>query len=305
MQKRFRVLLGLTLASAIAGAAPAAAEAPAQRVPSAIIVYPYIRAEGNYDTRVEIVNLSSRTQRVKCIFVRPPSCFGTDFFVTLTPNQPFSWLASRGSYGPGSGTAAPPLFGSGELKCVVIPDEDSLDRQNAIQGRAIIFGPNGETESFGAVGFQRLTPGELPRVLPLDGVTYAQCPNEYHFAFVASEQGDAATESDIVLTVCDEDLENVIPATTVVQFRVVNEFEQVLSASTSVTCHNRRSLREISSVFTRDTLGTETGHMVVTGVQSAILAVMVDRFRTPDNVPAVTSNDPFLQGGRSAQIELP
>ena len=305
MQKRFTVLVGLVLTVVAGGVMPVAAESPAQRLPSAILVYPYIRAEGSYDTRVEIVNLSSRTQRVKCIFVRPPTCSGTDFFVTLTPNQPFSWLASRGNFGPGAGTAAPPLFGSGELKCIVIPDENGLDQQNAIQGRAIIFGPNGETESFGAVGFQRLTPGELPRVLPLDGVTYAQCPSEYHFAFVASEQGDSATESDIVLTVCDEDLENVIPVSTVVQFRVVNEFEQILSASTTVTCHNRRSLREISSVFTRDTLGTETGHMIVTGVQSAVMAVVVDRFRTPDGVGAVTANEPFLQGGRSAEIELP
>jgi len=305
MQKGFTVLLGLILAVAAAGITPVAAESPAQRLASAILVYPYIRAEGAYDTRIEIVNLSSRTQRVKCIFVRPPSCSGTDFFVTLTPNQPFSWLASRGNFGPGSGTAAPPLFGSGELKCIVIPDQNSEAEQNAIQGRAIIFGPKGETESFGAVGFQRLTPGPLSRVLELDGVTYAQCPSEYHFAFFASEQGDAATESDIVLTVCDEDLENVIPATTVVQFRVINEFEQILSASTTVTCHNRRSLREISSVFSRDTLGTETGHMIVSGVQSAVMAVMVDRFRTPDDAAAVTANDPFLNGGRSAQIELP
>jgi hypothetical protein len=305
MSKCLTALAGLISLIAAVIAVPALAETPAQRVPSAIIVYPYVTAESGYDTRIEIVNLSSREQHVKCIYIRPPGCFGVNFFIRLTPNQPLSWLASQGNLGPGV-SAVPGFFGSGELKCIVTPaDEPSQDHQNAIQGRAIVFGPNGETESFGAIGFQRLTPGPQERVLELDGVTYAQCPDEYHFAFVSSEAGDPATESDIVFALCDEDLENVRPSTTVIQFRVINEFEQLLSASTSVTCHARRGLAEISSVFSRDTLGTETGHMIVRGVQSAVMAVMIDRFVTPGGTAAVTSNEPFLLGGRSATIELP
>ena len=281
---------------------------PAQRLPSAILVYPLIVVEGGgavTDTRVELVNLSGRDVRVHCFYVRSSTCGASNSFVTLTPNQPLSWLVSKGSFNIRSFSAVPPFSGTGELKCVVLPSEPELTAYNAIQGRATVFGADDQTVGYGAVGFQRLTPGEFSNVLSLDGATYAQCPDELHFVILASDPGEPAAASEIVLATCSEDLQNLSPTSTVVQVVVVNEFEQFLSASISVTCFDRRRLDEISNVFTRSTLGTDTGHLIVRGVQDPVLAMVIDRFLVSDDVPSTAANEPALRGGRAATIRLP
>lgn len=296
-----RTALALLALSAAAGA-----QAPPQRLPSAVLVYPLIQVEGGgatVDTRVEIVNLTSRAVDLKCIYVPAQTCSGLNFQVRLTPNQPLSWLASRGLFSS-STTAVPPFHASGELKCIVRPDEPGLDRHNAIQGRAAVFGADGQTIGYSAVGFLRLVEGELEHVIPLDGATYSQCPDEQHFLFISST-GVPASESEIIIAPCSEDLENLVNPPTTVQFLVINEFEQQLSAATTVTCYARRTLRQINSAFTRATLGTETGHVIVRGVQTPVLAMLVDRFVTPGGAPATAGNEPALRGGRPAEIRFP
>lgn len=294
-------LLALAALTGVAGA-----QAPPQRLPSAVLIYPLIQVEGGgatVDTRVELVNLTSRPVSLKCLYVPAQSCSPLNFYVHLTPNQPLSWLASRGLFSS-SATAVPPFHSSGELKCIVRPDEPGLERHNAIQGRAAVFGADGQTIGYSAVGFLRLVDGDLNHVIPLDGATYSQCPDEQHFLFLAST-GQAASESEIIIAPCSEDLENLIAPPTTVQFLVINEFEQQLSAATSVTCYARRTLRQINSAFTRATLGTDTGHVIVRGVQTPVLAMLVDRFLTPDGAPATAGNEPALRGGRAAEIRFP
>lgn len=284
----------------------AGAEAPPQRLPSAVLVYPLIQVEGGgatIDTRVEIVNLTKRPVDLKCIYVPAQTCSGLDFHVRLTPNQPLSWLASRGFFST-STTAIPPFWQSGELKCIVQPEEQGIDRHNAIQGRAAVFGADGQTIGYSAVGFLRLVDGELEHVIPLDGATYSQCPDEQHFLFLAST-GVPASESEIIIAPCSEDLENLTAPPTTVQFLVINEFEQQLSAATSVTCYARRTLRQINQAFTSATLGSEVGHVIVRGVQTPVLAMLVDRFVTPGGAAATAGNEPALRGGRTAEIRFP
>ncbi len=292
-------LVGLVaVRSALAGPPP-------QRLPSAILVFPNVVVEGGgavRDTRIEIVNLTGRPQQLSCFYVDGSFCSEFGFFIRLTPNQPITWLASQGSFSSHSLSAVPAFGGTGELKCRVIPQEPGVDAHNTVQGRAIVFGADGSTVSYGAVGFQRFTDGDFSGTAELDGSTYAQCPDEMHFAFVASEPG---SESEIILAPCSEDLENRIPTTTTVQFLIYNEFEQVLSASTNVTCYERARLQDISHVFTRNTLGTETGHVVVRGVQSPVLAMLIDRVQVSGSASAVAGNEPAFRGGRSATIRFP
>lgn len=279
-----------------------AGSAPAQRLPSAVLIYPLVVVEGGgqtRDTRIEIVNLTRSAKSVKCIYVSGSSCAMTNFFITLTPNQPVSWLVSQGSFGQNPGFAVPPFFGSGELKCAVLPGEASVESHNAIQGRAIVFDNAGQTIGYSAVGFRRLSSGEFTGRVDLDGSTYEQCPDELHFVFMASESGQ---ESEAVFVPCSQDVLFQVPSTTV-QVRVVNEFEQVLSASFTVQCQTQRLLRQISSVFTRDTLGTDTGHVTFRGVQSPILGLLIDRF-TP-GAESTSANEPFLHGGRPGTIRIP
>src|SRR5262249_44732932 len=150
----------------------AVAQAPPQRLPSAVLQYPLIVAEGGgftRDTRVELVNLSRRPLQVHCFYVQSFACSETDFFVYLTPNQPMSWLATRGTSNRLTGSAVPPFSGTGEMKCVVLPSRPEIDAHNAIQGRALVFGSDGLTQSYGAVGFLRLADGDFTNVVDLDG----------------------------------------------------------------------------------------------------------------------------------------
>ena len=287
------------------------AQAPPQRLPSAVLIYPLVVVEGNgtiTDTRVEVVNLSNRAVTLGCIFVTGPGCFGFDFHLQLTPNQPISWLASQGLFS--NFAAIPPFSTTGELKCIVEPSEEAVAAHNTIQGRAVVFGADGQTIGYGATGFLRLTDGPLTNVIELDGITYTQCPDEQHFVFLASDPGvppgspNPQTESELVLAPCNEDLENLTTRPSVVQFQVINEFEEQFSASTTVTCSLRRTLRQISTVFTKATLGTDTGHLIVRGVDSPVLAMVIDRFLTP-TAPATAGNEPALRGGRPAEIRIP
>jgi len=64
--------------------------------------------------------------------------------------------------------------------------------------------------------------------------------------------------SNITIAPCAEDLENQIPASVTLQFRIYNEFEQFLSASTTVTCWVMTDLDELgrNNAFTAGALGT-------------------------------------------------
>jgi hypothetical protein len=64
-------------------------------------------------------------------------------------------------------------------------------------------------------------------------------------------------------------------------------------------------LWQVSQSFTRATLGSETGHVVVRGIQTPVLAMLVDHFETPAGAPATAGNEPALRGGRSAEIRFP
>jgi hypothetical protein len=299
-------MLAVAAALAMLWAQRVAAEAPPQRLPSAVLIWPLIVVDGGgsiTDTRVELVNLTRMPVSLGCIFVAADTCGEIDFRIRLTPNQPLSWLASRGVF---NGMAAvPPLSSTGELKCVVQPEEESVASHNAIQGRAAVFGVDGQTIGYSAVGFLRLTDGPLTNEISLDGVTYTQCPDEQHFVFIATDPQNPSVQSELVISPCDEDLENLFHPPTIIQFQVFNEFEEQFSASINVQCSARRLLWRISTIFTRAVLGTDTGHVVLKGVQSPVLALVVDRFLAAPAVPATAGNEPALRGGRSAQITIP
>src|SRR5512145_2400721 len=82
-------LVALSLSASISQA-----EAPPQRLPSAVLQYPLVVVEDGgltRDTRVELVNLTRHPLQVHCFYVNSGSCGATNFFVYLTPNQPMSW----------------------------------------------------------------------------------------------------------------------------------------------------------------------------------------------------------------------
>jgi hypothetical protein len=292
--------IALMLIGAVACWLPAIAWAgpPAQGVPSALLVFPLVESLGSSDTRIEIVNLTGNAQTLQCFYVNGDSCVEVGFFVALTPYQPMEWLASVGANDTFSGTAVPPFFGDGEMKCAVVADRPEIEFHNTIQGRATIFQESGNTVSYGAVGFRRLSDGDYTGTVSLNGSTYAQCPDRLHFDVLTDRP---SSTSEIVLVPCSEDLLFQIPTTITVQFLITNEFEQSFSASISVTCFERRALSAITDTLNRANLGTDTAHLSVRGSGGPLLGLAIDQ------VPSAgtAGNEPSFQGGRSATVVFP
>ncbi len=282
--------------------APARAGTPPnQKLPSALLIFPLIESDGDRDTRIELLNLSGESQQVQCFYVDGDSCNEIGFFLSLTPFQPIAWLASEGLSNTRDLSAAPPFFGSGQLKCAVIPPHPEVQFHNTIQGRATIFGLDGRTVSLGAVGFQRLTDGDFTGVVALNGSTYAQCPEKLHFHVLANRPGST---SELILVPCSQDLLLQSATAIPVQFQIINEFEQSFSTSFSVTCSDRRALRDISAQLDRSSLGSDTAHMVVRGSTGPLIGLVIDD--VPFGITSGTAgNEPSFQGGRSATVVFP
>jgi len=299
--RRVSICVAALIGALCSWVAPTAAVPPAQRVPSAYLVFPFIESTGFRDTRIQLVNLSGDFQTVHCFFVNGESWLEIGFIVSLTPYQPLSWLASSGLFDNTSGTAAPPFFGQGELKCAVAAPRPELQFHNTIQGRVTVFGLDGQTVSYGAVGFQRLTDGDYTGVLALNGSTYAQCPRRLHFDVVTESP---MSSSEIILVPCPQDLLLQIPTTTTVQILIINEFEQQFSTSYSVTCYDRRSLSEIADTLNRSTAGTDTAQLIVRGVGAPVLGLVIDGVSLLGGF-GTAGNEPSFAGGRSATVILP
>jgi hypothetical protein len=272
---------------------------PAQKVPSALLVFPLIQVDGTTDTRVELLNLSGNTQEVECFFVDGSSCSEIGFFVSLTAYQPLAWLIGEGLNDTTTGNAAPPFFGEGELKCAVVPPLPQVAYHNTIQGRATIFDTtSGQTISYAAVGFQRLTDGDFTGTLSLDGTTYAQCPDKLHFDVLADQP---SSTSRMILSPCSQNLLLQQPTTVTVQVLVVNEFEQSFSSAFSLTCFTDQTLGSLIGALTRATLGSDTAQVILRGTPGPLLGLVVD------SVPSAgtAGNEPSFEGGRSATVVFP
>lgn len=272
---------------------------PAQKLPSAFLIYPLIRATATQDTLIEIVNLTAGTVSLQCFYVTSDTCNEVGFFTSLTGNQPLAWKASSGNTGNGA-RIAPPFRGEGELKCVVQARVPDLSAHNALQGRAIVSDVNGDTIGYAASAFRRLSPGTFDGEIALDGVTYEQCPDRLHFNAMSGQSG---SDSELILVPCSEDLVNQVAATSPVQFAVVNEFEQNFSGSTNLSCFLRKKFSNMS-FLTKSGTGTNMLHVVVRAVDVPVVGLVIDRFSVPGGV-SVSSNDPYLEGGRSALVSLP
>ena len=276
---------------------------PAQKLPSAVLIYPLVRVSAAQDTRIEMVNLTGAAVSVNCFYVQSGTCNELGLFLSLTPHQPLSWMASSGTDGQGR-RVAPPFWGDGEIKCAVVPTVPgaSLAAYNALQGRALLSDSTGQTIGYSAIAFRRLTPGDYSGQISLDGVTYEQCPDRLHFNVLASQTG---SNSELVLVPCSQNLVLQLPSTANIQLAVVNELEQRFSGGTSVNCFNRLPFSTLPALR-KSSIGTNTAHLIVRGTDVPVVGLVIDKFTIPGSGKLSTSsNDPYLEGGRSALIDLP
>ncbi len=246
--------------------------------------------------------MTAATVTIQCFYVASGTCNEIGFFTSLTANQPIEWMVSSGT-SSSSGRLAPPFSGEGELKCVVNTGSSDPAAHNALQGRAVLSDTSGETLGYAAIAFRRLSPGGFTGNIPLDGVTYEQCPDRLHFNALTSQTSVASQDSELVLVPCSENLVSQIASSTGVQFAVINEFEQHLSAGITFKCFDRRAFNAIPPLRRR-TAGSDTVHMIVRAIDVPVIGLVIDRFNAGGGISAST-NAPYLEGGRSAVIDMP
>lgn len=266
-------------------------------------MFPYIEVGAGRDTRVELVNLSGVPIELECFFVNgeDPSCNEVGFVLALTPYQPFAWLASEGMSNVINGTAAPPFWGFGELKCAVVPPEPALELYNTVQGRATVFGADGTTVSYTAYGFQRFVGGEYTGLLRLDGNEYAQCPDRLLFTVLADTP---AGNSELILLPCSQDLVLQSPATVTAQLLLTTELGQTVSTSFQVRCYSRRLLSDVADVLQRSIGGSDVVQISVRGVGGPLIGLVIDAIPFASTL-GLAGNEPMFLGGRTATISVP
>jgi len=228
-----------------------------------------------------------------------PGWIEIDFRFRLTPNQPISWVLSEGLFdfplanqpGPNGHfniqSSIPPASEDpflGELKCVLVGDDELPIDQNWLQGKATIITSNSSTDldaaGYNAIGFEAVAGANNRDNTLVLGTEYAGCPNILsldHFFDGATDPVSGATiTTDVTFVPCTQDFNLQLPKSLTVQFLVFNEFEQRFSASRRVDCLTNIALADIDtrigpfgdnqSIFSVAVQGTLTGQTLARGV---------------------------------------
>ncbi|MDX2168727.1 MAG: hypothetical protein SF182_16765 [Deltaproteobacteria bacterium] len=207
----------------------------------------------------------------------------TDFTIWLTRQQPTHWVVSAGrpvnpadmfgtggaGIDPGAIPPVPPGF-DGELKCVQIDASGTPFGGNNLKGETVIRASSGDVSKHNAIAILANPDlaGDAPaNELLLDNTPehdgeYNSCPNQLYlnhfvdgtpdpvveeFNSANCTDGDCPIRTYLTLVPCSEDFENQLPGEVTVQFAIVNELEQVFSASTTVECYETTRLADIDA----------------------------------------------------------
>src|SRR5262245_10314047 len=196
----------------------------------------------------------------------------TDFTIWLTRQQPTHWVASQGravnpndrfgndgsGLDPGSIPPVPEGF-QGELKCIQVDASGTVFGGNNLKGEAVLRSADGDVSKYNAVAILAnpdAAGGDPANELRLDNSPnnfgeFNACPNTTlldHFVDGANDpvieehnsiwchDDECPVRTYLTLVPCSQDFENQQFSSVTVQFSIVNEFEEIFSASTTVQC---------------------------------------------------------------------
>jgi len=230
-----------------------------------------------------------------------------------TDNKPCKVDCSNAGFDPGGagpGGLIPPVSDpfTGELKCIEIDSSGAPISGNHLKGEATLVTPDGDASKYNAIGVIGLTnSNDSNFTLCLGGGVSDRCPNgpEYngcpqtvivnHFADHASDpvinelgNGPSSVRTELTLVPCSEDFENQTPPAVTVQFLLTNEFEELFSTSTSVTCWGDFFLSDISPIFEASFLATRFAQTRMTpggDEQSGFVGIAEEFHHQPRPVP--------------------
>jgi hypothetical protein len=218
----------------------------------------------------------------------------TDFQIWLTRQQPTHWVASQGrSVNPGDGFgndgsgldpgAIPPVPEGfeGELKCIQADASGTVFGGNNLKGEAVIRSADGDVSKHNAIAILAnpdLAGADPANELRLDNSPnnfgeYNACPNTTlldHFVDGANDpvidtlndfwcdDDECPVRTYLTLVPCSQDFENQQFTSVTVQFSIVNEFEEIFSASTTVNCWATFRLADVDAPSGRCTDSGDT-----------------------------------------------
>ena len=283
-------IVGVLLASALASAAAATTERAAS-----IIAFPKVIADQKRDTVIEITNVSNNPVSAHCFYRSGgPACEpAIDFDLTLTKEQPIHWVVSRGrtidpllnqgGFDPG---AIPPRTNfMGILECIQVDAAGAPFLGDALVGEATLTDlASGDVAKVNAFGIRStVTPGE-----------FEACSQSWTLDHAAEGAADvvvgagSAIHTDLTIEPCTQNFENLTVPTLTINFLVSNELEQTFMASTTFNCWLNTSLSNISSMFSRATLGTDAAQTRITSTSGFI--VVGQEFHVSSRIEGVTTS---------------
>lgn len=254
----------------LAFAVPAAAGAEVTTdQPGAVLIFPKIVVDGTRDTIIQVSNASGAQTRIRCFYTSPAIdsenrevWLTVDFNISLTRLQPTVWLASTGRPVTTPGERPPELEPGpvpplaegylGELRCVAVNAAEQPVSRNVLTGNAtIVDRDTREVRRYSAIAVQGLPRNNNDNTLLLNGVEYSSCPRMLLLNHFFDDALDPVLETpmrtNITFVPCSADYEANVPGAATLQFDVVNEFEQRLSASLQVRCFADLRLASIDS----------------------------------------------------------
>jgi hypothetical protein len=295
------LLMGLGLALTTS---PAEARV-STNLPGSILIFPKVINQGAQDSAIQITNTSNLTRHVRCFYIDGsagpdgrPRWQVTDFNLTLTRQQPTHWLASRGravdpvdeglaeaGLDPGSVPPVPPGF-TGSLTCVEVDEGASPSGGDSLKGEATVGGLG-----TGATGVSKYNGIAIPagpggpdvaaatrNELLLNDDEYSGCPQAAHLNFAVDGAQDTIlppissliSSTTLTFVPCSADFERLIPTRVSLAFDIRDEFEFVLSTSTTIECWGAFSIADtVGDDITPGFFGSNFGYARVTSVPIA------------------------------------
>jgi hypothetical protein len=268
-----------------------------------------------------------------------------DFNIWLTGQQPTHWAVGSGRFTNPLDVPCDPLTPNydcdgagldpgrippvtdpfrGELRCIEIDPSGAPINGNSLKGEATLLTDDGDASKYNAVALIGEPNQDTNFTLCLGGGVTDDCPSgaEYegcgqlikmtHFAEGADSPlfGPTSTVStELTLVPCAADFEFQKPTSIVVHFDVTNEFEQPLSALTTIDCWGDFFFDDVSNIFKVRTVGTrllQTELRAADGSQSGFVGV-VEEFHSADGGQGRTAFNLHEEGTRAETdlIRLP
>lgn len=213
-----------------------------------------------------------------------------------------------------------PLPFEGELRCIEVDQSGAPISGNHLKGTATIISRDGDSSKYNAVGIlgepftnngdNTLCLGGTPSAECPTGAEYQGCPDRFwipHFAAGADNPifgptSKVRTEITVVPCRANFELAALDPTRVTLQFRAINELEQIFSASTLVECWKSFYLDDVNRIFATEVIQSRLVQTMMrpvvpsTGNGSSVAAVVEEVHSLPNGVTSRAAYNAHEQG---------